>query len=71
MMVRLFDKPTDQNPDGLGDYEFEVLPRHNEKVVLYLHGGETQWWVVTDVRHHFIDHTKNPQVALMVRRADA
>jgi hypothetical protein len=65
--ARLFDRPpSEENSEGLGDYEFEVLPRCGEIIELHLR-GESSVYEVAQLIYIFRDHTKPPLIAVVMR----
>jgi hypothetical protein len=68
--ARLFDRPPEEDAGGLGDYEFEILPRSGERIVLRYRGRAPDQYEVAHLEHTFADHTKPPLIAIMLRRLD-
>lgn len=49
-----------------GDYDFEILPRIGETIVLYLKGGQEERYRVDSVEYHFRRGAKPPRHLLRV-----
>ena len=67
VLVRLFDGPIEKDTSGLGDYEFNALPRTGETVHLNFTDRE-EILRVERVEHHFFDHSKPAEICLFVKR---
>ena len=67
VLVRLFEAPIDEDTSGLGDYEFNALPRPGETVHLNFTDRE-EILQVERVEHHFFDHSKPAEICLFVKR---
>jgi len=69
VMVRLFERPREEDQTGRGDYEFDVLPRTGEVIELHFK-NEIERHEVVHLEHVFIDHTKPPLIGIRIRRID-
>jgi hypothetical protein len=65
--VRVFDRPIEKDTKGLGDYEFNNLPRVGETIHLNITDRE-EILRVERVEHHFFDHSKPAEICLFVKR---
>jgi hypothetical protein len=65
--ARLFDRPREEDTTGLGDYEFDVLPRTGEVIELHYEDRIERHEVVR-LEHVFFNHAEAPLITITVRR---
>ncbi|MPY74706.1 MAG: hypothetical protein GEU87_10630 [Alphaproteobacteria bacterium] len=62
-LVRVLDVDASGDTTGLGDFNFDILPRKGETIVL----SQRETVEVVGVEHHFFDATKVPEIRMVVR----